>query len=99
MGYLRYEQGRMEDAVQHFFNAVRLDPQYVNAWLKLHQLQSTVVMTPEQHQQIINHVISLQPSEDIRLEHQITHFATIWQAVETVEAKARWMFRRPMSLG
>jgi tetratricopeptide (TPR) repeat protein len=38
LGYLREEQGRFPEALQHYRTAVRLDPDYLNAWKHIYSV-------------------------------------------------------------
>lgn len=53
LGYLRMSQERYGEAVEFFGKAVELDPDYVNAWLKLSEIAGQAGLSPEVSDQAI----------------------------------------------
>ena len=60
MGYLRQEQGRAE-AKDYFWQAVRLDPDYINAWKNLQRLSDHAYVPAAEQQEIVLNLLRLDP--------------------------------------
>ena len=46
LGYLREEQERYNEARTNYLTAVRLDPDYLNAWVKIQLVSQQINFTP-----------------------------------------------------
>lgn len=62
LGYLRKQQGREEEAIPHLRQAVKLDPDYLNAWKLLHELSQSTKMTPQDSDDAVINMLRLDPS-------------------------------------
>jgi tetratricopeptide (TPR) repeat protein len=62
LGYLRNQQGRPEEAVPHLRQAVKLDPDYLNAWKLLHELSQRTKMAPAESDDAVMNLLRLDPS-------------------------------------
>ncbi len=61
MGYLRDYQEHEVEALKHFRNAVKLDPDYLNAWKKISSLASQMAMSDNEKDELILKIYSLDP--------------------------------------
>lgn len=61
LGYLRDEQERPKDAVDQYRQAVKLDPDYLNAWLKLSENGAKVFLPENERDEIVFNLIRLDP--------------------------------------
>ena len=84
LGYLREEQGRHRDALPHFRTAVKLDPDYLNAWSHLASISRSVRLPASERDAIALNLIRLDPLG--RHEHagveEANDLRAIWTAVE-----------------
>lgn len=60
LGYLRQEQGSAA-AKDHYWQAVRLDPDYINAWKNLQQLSDHAYVPAAEQQEIVLNLLRLDP--------------------------------------
>ena len=60
-GYLRQQQGRYGESLKHFQNAVRLDPDYLNAWVKIQDAARHVRLSSADRDEAAFNVIRLDP--------------------------------------
>ncbi|MGV3771431.1 MAG: tetratricopeptide repeat protein [Verrucomicrobiales bacterium] len=61
MGYLRKTQGNTDEAAKHYRKAVELDPQYLNAWVKLSEISDEVDMSQDQRDEIVLKILQFDP--------------------------------------
>ncbi|MEY4917042.1 MAG: hypothetical protein RL616_955 [Verrucomicrobiota bacterium] len=61
LGYLREEQERYNEARTNYFTAVRLDPDYLNAWVKIQQVSQQILMPPKERDAIAFNILRLDP--------------------------------------
>ena len=61
LGYLRFEQGRFEEALPEFRTAVKLDPDYLNAWKKLDETGEKVRLPAAERDAIQLNILRLDP--------------------------------------
>ncbi|RYG40608.1 tetratricopeptide repeat protein, partial [bacterium] len=85
LGYLRESQGRYEEAMASYSRAVELDPDYLNAWIKLSGLSEYLTIVPERQRAIASAILRLDPlqkhgSDDGVLEGAA--LAEVWKATE-----------------
>jgi tetratricopeptide (TPR) repeat protein len=80
LGYLREEQGRLNEAAQHYRRAVELDPDYINAWKHLQQLLPSVSLPSDFRDRIITTIHRLCPDGNpVRADlDQISNLRTLW---------------------
>jgi tetratricopeptide (TPR) repeat protein len=86
LGYLREEQERYSEALTNFQAATRLDPAYLNAWIKINELTSHVVLAPKERDQVVFNILRLDPLHrhsnlSFRL---VSDLPGLWNAVEAV---------------
>jgi tetratricopeptide (TPR) repeat protein len=84
LGYLREEQERFNEARTNYMDAVRLDPDYLNAWGKLEGIGEHVLMSPKERDQIVFSILRLDPMQ--RHQHprldEVTDLAGLWNVIE-----------------
>ncbi len=61
IGYLREQQGRYADALKSFKEAVRLDPDYLNAWSKLSNIGERIAISTDDRTAADTALIRLDP--------------------------------------
>lgn len=61
IGYLREQQGRYAEAVKSLKEVVRLDPDYLNAWVKLLEIGAHIAIAGEDHAAAVTALIRLDP--------------------------------------
>src|SRR5258707_12006677 len=61
LGYLREEQERHSEALPHFQTAVRLDPDYLNAWQKIETISEHVHLPSKEHDRVVFNILRLDP--------------------------------------
>ena len=83
LGYLREEQDRHEEARTNFLTAVRLDPDYLNAWVRLQGVSDDTRTTPKERDEINFNIIRLDPLG--RHSHpnvtRVTDLVGLWNVV------------------
>lgn len=92
LGYLREEQGRFKEALNHYRTAVKLDPDYVNAWTRLHSLSESIALPVADNDAAVLNQIRLQPSVLHLTERQrgvggvgdVSDLKALWQTVENL---------------
>jgi tetratricopeptide (TPR) repeat protein len=83
LGYLRLEENRYQEARTNFLNAVRLDPDYLNAWVKLQEVDDQILAPAKEHDDIAFNLLRLDPRQrhsSARVE-QIVDLARLWHMV------------------
>ena len=63
LGYLRDEQERPKDAINQYRQAVKLDPDYLNAWHKLSENGAKVFLPDSERDEIVFNLIRLDPHQ------------------------------------
>jgi tetratricopeptide (TPR) repeat protein len=61
LGYLRTEQERYNEALTNYLTAVRLDPDYLNAWVKAQEASEQTLMSPQKRDEIVFNILRLDP--------------------------------------
>ncbi len=61
LGYLREEQESYNEALTNYLTAVRLDPDYLNAWVKLQEASEQTLMSPKARDEIVFNILRLDP--------------------------------------
>lgn len=64
LGYLRVSQGRYTEALEHFRNAVRRDPAYLNAWKEIYGLGSYIHLSDEDREAAAAAILRLDPLQE-----------------------------------
>jgi tetratricopeptide (TPR) repeat protein len=88
MGYLRKQQDRDGEAVVHLKNAVKLDPDYLNAWKLLAQISETVQASPQESDDDALNLIRLDPAGRHGGGYsEVADLSRLWAAVKAVSQK------------
>ncbi len=61
LGYLREEEGRYPEALTNYRVAVRLDPDYLNAWVKIEGISSHVFQPAPERDAVVFNLLRLDP--------------------------------------
>ncbi len=89
LGYLREEEERFSEARTNYQTAVRLDPDYLNAWARLQELSQHVLMPAADRDQIVLNVLRLDPfgrHAPVSFEH-VTDLAGLWNALAAADKR------------
>jgi tetratricopeptide (TPR) repeat protein len=84
LGYLRKEQERPVEAIPHFQTAVKLDPDYLNAWKELDSMADHIRLPAKERDQIAFNMLRLDPLQrhvHVGLE-KVSDLAGLWNAIE-----------------
>lgn len=87
LGYLREEQERYQEAIKHYQEAVKLDPDYLNAWVKLQGLMQHVRLPATQRDDITLNILRLDPASrhsNVSLA-DVSDLNRVWTAVATAQ--------------
>lgn len=84
LGLLRLEQGRNHEAVELFKEATKLDPDYINAWIKLLELDRTEGLPPSLCDAAVLARIRLDP----QFRHGFPDFSHVRDLAQVWTAKA-----------
>src|SRR5258707_9126473 len=83
LGYLREEQERHSEALTHFQTAVRLDPDYLNAWQKIEAINEHVHLPSKDLDRVVFNILRLDPLQ--RHAHaaveRVSDLAGLWNAL------------------
>ena len=85
LGYLRKQQERGLDSLPHFRRAVELDPDYLNAWVKISELGQSAHMSISQREEATLNILRLDPLRRhayVRTEG-FRNLKALWKACET----------------
>ncbi len=85
LGYLREQQGRPADALPHLRQAVKLDPDYLNAWSHLEDSGRIARMPTVEREAIALNILRLDPlGRHTRANlNDIVNLRVLWVAAET----------------
>lgn len=88
LAYLRMEQGRYDEAVALFQQAIALDGDYLNAWKHLHDLGDKTYIPAEQRDQARLRLYALDPRQlHVRYSlDEVADIAALWRATAAQEA-------------
>lgn len=83
LGYLRMEQEHYNEALTNYLTAVRLDPDYLNAWVKLQEASEQTLMSPNKRDEIVFNILRLDPLQrHARVDFQrVSNLNDLWAAV------------------
>jgi tetratricopeptide (TPR) repeat protein len=84
LGYLREEQERYNEAKTNFQTAVKLDSDYLNAWVKIQALGEHVQMPAKERDAVVFAILRLDPLRrhgSYCNYSQVTDLAGLWNAV------------------
>jgi tetratricopeptide (TPR) repeat protein len=89
LGYLRQEQDRFGDALTNYQMAVKLDPDYLNAWVKSQEASAQTVLAQKQRDEIILNILRLDPlGRHAHAEYErMGDLAALWDAMATASAR------------
>lgn len=83
LGYLQTEEDRYNQAWTNFQTAVHLDPDYLNAWVKMQEISRQILLSPGERDEIAFNILRLDPLQ----RHSQPDFAAVndlprlWNAV------------------
>ncbi len=85
LGYLRKEQGRGNDSLIHFRRAVELDPDYLNAWVRMSEVGRDQRIAVAERDAITLNILRLDPLGRHTMADlgTLSDFRKLWAAVET----------------
>lgn len=88
LGYLRKEQGRYEQALQSFRNAVALDDSYLNAWKQLNDLSELTYIDATEREIFQQKLLQLDPKQNhVRYRvDSVRDIARIWNELDRLQA-------------
>jgi tetratricopeptide (TPR) repeat protein len=83
LGYLRQEQGRNEEALGAFRNAVKLDPDYYNAWDHMLQFHEEGLLSPEEADVAFLTLLRLDPAGHRQIMDfgKIRNLRAVWDLI------------------
>jgi len=87
LGYLREEQERPKEALDHYRQAVKIDPDYLNAWHKIQETSSKAVVPAAERDAVVFNLIRLDPYQR-HVNYSFTtvsDLATLWTRVAEVK--------------
>ncbi len=89
LGYLREEEGRYPEALTNYRVAVKLDPDYLNAWVKIKGISSHVFQSAPERDAVVFNLLRLDPLG--RHTHpsfeNVSDLAVLWRNVATATGK------------
>jgi tetratricopeptide (TPR) repeat protein len=88
-GYLREEQSRYGEAMEHYQAAVKLDPDYLNAWLKIFKIGEQSRISSADRDEAVFNILRLDPRQrhgSVSFE-RVTDLKTLWEKVAEAHAK------------
>jgi tetratricopeptide (TPR) repeat protein len=89
LGYLREEEGRYPEALASYRVAVRLDPDYLNAWEKIEGISSHVFQSATERDAVVFNLLRLDPLG--RHTHpsfeDVSDLAALWRNVAIAAGK------------
>jgi tetratricopeptide (TPR) repeat protein len=88
LGYLREEQERPKEALDHYRTAVKLDPDYLNAWHKIAQISAKTVVPADERDNVVFNLLRLSPNRrhgGYRFD-TVTDLAGLWARVANTPA-------------
>jgi tetratricopeptide (TPR) repeat protein len=102
LGFLRNQQERYPEAVTHLRQAVKLDPDYLNAWKLLKSLSENVNMSAQEEDDAAVNLLRLDPADKHGGGHAgVNDLGRLWNAIKEVAAripeKPAKLFRLPAS--
>jgi len=88
LGYLRTEEERFAEARTNYLTATRLDPDYLNAWVKLQEADEQVLVPARERDQEAFNILRLDPlhRHTQATFENVTDLAGLWQAAATAAA-------------
>ena len=89
LGYLREEQERYNEARTNYLTAVRLDPDYLNAWVKIQLVSQQILMPPKERDAIAFNILRLDPLQRHAQPDcsRVSDLPGLWHAVAAAVAQ------------
>jgi tetratricopeptide (TPR) repeat protein len=83
LGYLRQEEEHYNAALTNYLTAVRLDPDYLNAWVKVQEVSEQTLLSPQKRDEIAFSILRLDPLQrHAQADYQrISNLSGLWTAV------------------
>ena len=96
-GYLRQQQGRSQDSIPHYRQALKLDPDYLNAWEHLEQVSQEHQLPVTERDTIAFNILRLDPlgRHATASLNTVGDLRKLWSAVE---AAAKFQVKPPAAL-
>ena len=96
-GYLRQQQGRSQDSIPHYRQALKLDPDYLNAWEHLEQVSQEHQLPVAERDTIAFNILRLDPlgRHATASLNTVGDLRKLWSAVE---AAAKFQVKPPVAL-
>lgn len=90
LGYLRDQQGRSREAIPHFRRALELDPDYLNAWVRLGEISRSYRLRSEERDQIVFEILRLDPLRRHAWSdmERVRDLRGMWNALEAAHRRA-----------
>jgi tetratricopeptide (TPR) repeat protein len=90
LGYLREEQEDYNAAASNYLAAVRLDPDYLNAWSRLQGIGANLVMPAHDRDQVVFNIVRLDPLGRHSQPGfgQVTDLTALWNVAAGAAAKS-----------
>ncbi len=85
LGYLRFEQDRFNEARTNFLTATKLDPDYLNAWVKAQEAGDQTLVPAKERDEISFNIIRLDPlSRHATADFShVSDLVGLWNAIAT----------------
>lgn len=83
-GLLRKSQKRLPEAYEYFDKAVKLDPDYLDAWKEIFSLSESVYLSRKEKDKIIIKMLSLDPSKKHFYANisEVVNWVGLWKTLE-----------------
>jgi tetratricopeptide (TPR) repeat protein len=83
LGYLHQQQEHYREALTNYLIAVRLDPDYLNAWVKLQDVSAQTLASPQLEDEIAFNILRLDPLQrHAQADYgRVNDLRKLWEAV------------------
>lgn len=95
LGYLRDQQQRPHEAADHYRRAVKLDPDYLNAWKKLLATADSVSMPRAEREEAVLALFRLRPTSAWNVG-SVANLRLLWDRILDAEARMPRMETGPL---
>jgi len=97
-GYLHESEGRYQEALQDYLQATTLDPDYVNAWVKIYGLRENIPLPTNVSDDAEINVYRLAPLRQSlsRGLYSVNNLRRLWDAAAEVEARIPKIESKPI---
>ena len=96
-GYLRQQQGRGQDSIPHYRQALKLDPDYLNAWEHLEQVSQEHQLPVAERDTIAFNILRLDPLSR-HASASLNTVGDLRKLWSVVEAAAKFQVKPPAAL-